>query len=78
MELYHRLGTSRVYTWTFFLHFINNTVYDIHLFADDKVYISFVEDLKVTPELLNADIEKIAEWSLNWLSKLNPLKLNVF
>ena len=44
----------------FSLLFINNTVYNIRLFADDTRLHIIVEDLNVTPELLNADLEKIA------------------
>ena len=43
-------------------------------FADDTSLYIIVEDPNVAEELLNADIEKIAEWALKWLVKFNPLK----
>ena len=65
----------------FFL-FINDIVRDIgssiRLFADDTSLYIIVEDPIVAAELLNADLEKIAEWALKLLVKLNPLKLNLF
>ena len=42
-----------------------------------KLYI-IVEDPIVAAELLNADLEMLAEWALKWLVKFNPLKLNLF
>ena len=54
-----------------FLLFINNIVLDIgssiRLFADDTSLYIIVEDPNVAAELLNADLEKIAEWALKWL-----------
>ena len=46
----------------------------IRLFADDTSLYIIVEDPIVAVELLNADLEKIAEWALKWLVKFNPLK----
>ena len=43
-------------------------------FADDTSLYIIVEDPSVAAKLLNADLEKIAEWALNWLVKFNPLK----
>ena len=61
-----------------FLLFINDIVHDIgssiRLFADDTSLYIIVEDPNVAAELLNADLEKIAEWALKWLVKFNPLK----
>ena len=61
-----------------FLLFINDIVHDIgssvRLFADDTCLYIIVEDPSVAAELLNADLEKIAEWTLKWLVKFNPLK----
>ena len=61
-----------------FLLFINDIVHDIgssiRLFADDTSLYIIVEDPIVAAELLNADLEKIAEWALKWLVKFNPLK----
>ena len=58
------------------LLFINDPVHDIEssicLFADDTSLYIIVEDPIVA--LLNADIEKIAEWTLKWLVKFNLLK----
>ena len=61
-----------------FLLFINDIVHDIgssiRLFADDTRLYIIVEDPSVAAELLNADLEKIAEWELKWLIKFDPLK----
>ena len=61
-----------------FLLFINDIVHDIgsslRLFADDTSLYIIGEDPNVAAKLLNADLEKIAEWALKWLVKLNPLK----
>ena len=61
-----------------FLLFINDIVHDIgssiRLFADDTSLYIIIEDPNVAAELLNADLEKIAEWELKWLVKFNPLK----
>ena len=61
-----------------FLLFINDIVLDIgsstRRFADDTSLYIIVEDPSVAAELLNADLEKIAEWALKWLVKFNPLK----
>ena len=61
-----------------FLHFKNDIVLNIgssiRLFADDTSLYIIVEDPNVATELLNADLEKIAEWALKWLVKFNPLK----
>ena len=61
-----------------FLFFINDIVHDIgssiRLFADDTSLYIIVKDPSVAAELLNADLEKIAECALKWLVKFNPLK----
>ena len=61
-----------------FLLFINDIVHDIGAsirpFADDTSLYIIVEDPSVAAELLNADLEKIAEWALKCLVKINPLK----
>ena len=61
-----------------FLLFINDIFHDIGAsirpFADDTSLYIIVEDPSVAAELLNADLEKIAEWALKCLVKLNPLK----
>ena len=61
-----------------FLLLINDIVHDIgssiRLFADDTSLYIIVDDPIVAAELLNADLEKIAEWALKWLVKFNPLK----
>ena len=60
-----------------FLLFINDIVHDIgssiRLLQMIRLYI-IVEDPSFAAELLNADLEKIAEWALKWLVKFNPLK----
>ena len=60
-----------------FLLFINDIVHEIgssiRLFADDISLYIIVEDPNNTAELLNADLERIAEWALKWLVKCNPL-----
>ena len=65
--------------------FINDIVREIgssiRLFADDTSLYVIVEDpnvaaelLKVAADLLNVDLEKIAELAIKWLVKFNPLK----
>ena len=65
--------------------FQNDTLHEIgssiRLFADDTSLYVIGEDpnvaaelLSVAAELLNADLEKIAELALKWLVKFNPLK----
>ena len=70
------LLTQWICIWAYKKMFIyrlyNNTVYDIRLFSDDTSLHIIVEYLNVTAELLNADLQKIAEWALNWLVKLTP------
>ena len=62
--------------------FINDIVNDIgssiRLFADDTSLYIIVEDPNVAAELINADLEKIAELALKWLVKCNPLKTDLF
>ena len=42
--------------------------------ADDTSLFFIKEDPNVAEKLLNADLEKIAEWALKWLVKFNPLR----
>ena len=60
----------------FFLLFINDGVHDngssIRLFADDTIRYIIVKYPNDSAELLNAGLEKIAEWALKWLVKLIP------
>ena len=61
-----------------FLLFINDILHNIgssiRLFEDDTSLYIIVEDPIVARELLNADLEKIAEWELKWLIKFNLTK----
>ena len=67
-----------LYLVQFSSFFINDIVHDIgssiRLFADDTSLYIIVKDPSVAAELLNADLEKIAECALKWLVKFNPLK----
>ena len=84
LECYHSWGISRLYTWSTSLpsfykrYCTRHWIIYTRLFADDTSLYIIVEDPIVAAELLNADIEKIAEWALKLLVKLNPLKLNLF
>ena len=64
-----------------FLLFINDIAHDIgssrQLFADGTSLYSIVEDWNSAAELLNSDIEKIAEMAQTWLVKSNTSKLNL-
>ena len=61
-----------------FITFINDIVCDIschiRLFADDTSLFIIVEDPYTAAELLNNDVEKIHQWSNQWLVNFNPKK----
>lgn len=61
-----------------FLIFINDIVNEIFcnikLFADDTSLYIVVEDEYASAELLNSDIEKIHQWSEQWLVNFNAQK----
>ena len=54
-----------------FLLYINDIVINIGsniiLFADDTSIFKIVENPISAAQLLNADLEKIAKWALDWL-----------
>ena len=65
-----------------FLIYINDIVNDISsyikLFADDtSLYLIVDNDEYQAAEQLNNDIEKIHQWSKNWLVKFNPEKTEI-
>ena len=61
-----------------FLIYINDIVDDINsnikLFADDTSLYLVVEDPVIAADLVNIDLGKIHQWSLDWLVKFNPNK----
>ena len=61
-----------------FIVFINDIVKDIDssikLFADDTSLYIIVDDPIVAAEKLNSDINRIHDWSMNWLVKFNAQK----
>ena len=61
-----------------FLIFINDIVCDIacniRLFADDTSLYIIVEDEYRTAEILNSDLDKIHQWSEEWLVNFNSRK----
>ena len=64
-----------------FLIFINDIVCDIscniRLFADDTSLFIVVEDEYTAANLLNEDVEKINQWSNQWLVNFNSKKTEV-
>ena len=62
----------------FFLVYINDIITDIQsnikLFADDTSLYLIVEDPIHTATILNNDLDKIHEWSRNWLVTFNTKK----
>ena len=61
-----------------FLLFINDIVTDIKasikLFADDTSLYVTVDTPQNAADIINRDLEKIHQWSVNWLVKFNPEK----
>jgi hypothetical protein len=61
-----------------FLLFINDIVTDIKasitLFADDTSLYVTVDTPQNAADIINRDLEKIHQWSVNWLIKFNPQK----
>jgi hypothetical protein len=61
-----------------FLLFINDIVIDIKasikLFADDTSFYVTVDTPQTAANIINRDLEKIHQWSVNWLVKFNPQK----
>ena len=61
-----------------FLLFINDIVTDIKasikLFADDTSLYVTVDTPQSTADIINRDLKKIHQWSVNWLVKFNPQK----
>ena len=61
-----------------FLIYINDIVYNINssikLFADDTTLYIAVETPQIASEILNSDLEKINNWSKQWLVDFNPAK----
>ena len=61
-----------------FLLFINDIVTDIKasitLFADDTSLYVTVDTPQNAADIINRDLEKIHQWSVNWLVKFNPQK----
>lgn len=61
-----------------FLIFINDIVNDIlckvRLFADDTTLYIIVENAYVAAEIINSDMDKIHQWSSQWLVNFNPRK----
>ena len=59
--------------------FINDIVTDIKasikLFADDTSLYVTVDIPQNAADIINRDLEKIHEWSVNWLVKFNPQKM---
>ena len=63
---------------TLFLIFINDIVQSlkstVKLFADDTNLYLILEDPKQRAEILNEDMQRIAEWAAKWKVKFNPIK----
>jgi hypothetical protein len=63
-----------------FLLLINDIVTDIkasiQLFADKTSFYVTVDSPQNAADIMNRDLEKIHQWSVNWLVKLNPQKIN--
>lgn len=61
-----------------FIIYINDIVRDIQstikLFADDTSLYLIIDNPIDSATLLNGDLSKIHEWSMNWLVKFNPQK----
>lgn len=61
-----------------FLIFINDIVIDIdaniRLFADDTSLSLIVNTPEITANVLNSDLQKINQWSKEWLVSFNPAK----
>jgi hypothetical protein len=61
-----------------FLVFINDIDTDLisvtHLFADDTTLLNFVNDPKVSVELLNNDLIKLTNWAKQWRVTFNASK----
>jgi hypothetical protein len=61
-----------------FLLFINDIVTDIkasiQLFADDTSLYVAVDSPQNAADIINKDLEKIHQWSVSWLVKVNPQK----
>ena len=60
------------------LLFLNDIVTDIKasikLFADDTSLYVTVDTPQNAADIINRDLEKIHQWSVNWLVKFNPQK----
>ena len=71
------MGNPRIYSLLFLL-FINDIVTDIKanikLFADDTSLYVTVDTPQNAADIINRDLEKIHQWSVNWLVKFNPQK----
>jgi len=59
---------------TFINDIVNEIFCNIKLFADDTSLYIVVEDEYASAELLNSDIEKIHQWSEQWLVNFNAQK----
>jgi hypothetical protein len=46
----------------------------IKLFADDTSFYVTVDTPQNAADIINRDLEKIHQWSVNWLVKFNPPK----
>jgi hypothetical protein len=64
-----------------FLLFINDIVTDIKasikLFADDTSLYVKVDAPQNAADIINRDLEKFHQWSVNWLVKFNPQKTEI-
>ena len=60
----------------FFLIYINELSKDISstakLFADDTSIFSVVNDINVSADQINKDLEKISTWAYQWKMSFNP------
>ena len=61
-----------------FLIYINDSTDDLEscpfIFADDTTLFEFVDNPINSAELSNKDLNKISQWSDQWLMTMNPSK----
>ena len=62
----------------FFLIYINDIIFEVNcsikLFADDTTIYVTIENPQTGAEILNRNLEKISNWSKQWIVNFNPQK----